>query len=97
MPEKSNEELKQMARDWKKSKIRTISNSLKNFKNAEVQFAYDKDGKIYSVMANLEGQPLVLTLKISQKRMEMMLTDKNGSLLEHVYQEGNVMNFTKNY
>lgn len=84
-----------LAKDWEASRIRAIASSLKSFKGAGVQYAYDKKQQIYSVSANLNGKPYILSLRIGPDSMEMMLTDKEGNIIEHVAQMESDIKFIK--
>jgi hypothetical protein len=85
-----------LAKDWESSKIRAIASTLKSFKGASVQYAYDKKQQIYSVSANLDGKPYILSLRIGPESMEMMLTDRQGNIVEHVAQTGSDIKFIQN-
>ncbi len=86
---------KELAKRWKNSKIREISLSLKNFKGSTVQYAFDKDSRVYSVKVTFKGQPYILTMKAGQNSLDMLLTDLKGSIVEHVYQDGSKAGFTQ--
>lgn len=81
---------------WKNSKLRSISSSLKNFKDCSVKYAYDKQTKIYSVSAIFQGKPYIVTTRIGPNGVEMMLTDKAGNLIEHMAHIGNSVSFKSN-
>jgi hypothetical protein len=86
----------ELAQEWKNSRIREISSSLKNFKGSSVQYAYDKQDQLYSVKVDLRGKPYILTLKVGPTSMDMMLTDVDGKVLEHASQSGSLVRFKKN-
>lgn len=83
--------------EWDKSKIKEISSSLKNFKGCSVKYAYNKDDQVYSVKVDLKGRPYVLTTKVSPNGVEMILTDLEGNVVEHAYQNGKNVGFKKSY
>ena len=48
------------------------------------------EGQIYTMEIYLKGQPVLLTIGVSDKRMVVTLTDKNsGNTIESLTQEGN--------
>ena len=67
--------------------------SLKDFKNCDVQYAYDKDTTIYSVKVVFKGKPMVLTIRVGKGLMDMTLTNKDGHIVEHIEQNGRAVTF----
>lgn len=82
--------------EWKNSRIKEISSSVKNFKGCSVKYAFNKEDQVYSVKVDLKGKPYVLTTKVGPKSVEMVLTDLSGNVIEHAYQNGKDIGFKKN-
>jgi len=51
--------------------------------------------QIYSMEITLKGQPRVLTIRVSEKFMDIMLTDLKGKQIEYMRQEGNRISLEK--
>ena len=65
------------------------------FKNCETQYAYDKNTKIYTVMAMLDNRPRIFTFRVGNKFTEISIAKKNGEILEILRQEGYEINLVK--
>lgn len=52
------------------------------FENAKIQYAYDKEHKIYSMVVWLNKQPRILTFRVGKNLVEVSLADLNGNVLE---------------
>ncbi|MBI2079490.1 hypothetical protein HYT84_01900 [Candidatus Micrarchaeota archaeon] len=50
--------------------------------------------QIYTMKITLKGEPRVLTIRVGESGMDVMLTDKSGKELEYFKQEGNQIGFT---
>jgi len=73
----------ELVKEWNNSKIKLICGSIKNFKGAFAKYAYDKKTKIYSTTTDFQGKKYIITTRIGPDIIEMMLTDKDGKLVEH--------------
>lgn len=60
--------------------------ALKDFKNCDVKYAYDKNNKVYSVKVMFKGKPMILTMRVGQDIMDMTLTDMDGNEIEYIGQ-----------
>jgi len=49
----------------------------------------------YSMEITLKGQPRILTIRVSEKFMDIMLTDLKGNQIEYMRQEGNRISLEK--
>ena len=65
------------------------------FKNCKAQYAYDKKGKIYTVMVTLDNRPRILTFRVGDNFTEISIANKKGDILEILRQEGNDISLTK--
>ena len=51
--------------------------------------------KIYSMEITLKGQPRILTIRVSEGFMDIMLTDLSGNEIEYLRQEGDKISLEK--
>ena len=49
----------------------------------------------YSMEITLKGQPRILTIQVTDKSMDIMLTDLTGNEIEYLHQEGNKIKIEK--
>lgn len=47
--------------------------------------------KIYTMKVTLKGEPHILTVRIGNEYMDIMLTDDKGNMVEYLKQEGNTI------
>lgn len=50
---------------------------------------------IYSMEITLKGQPRILTIQVSEKSMDIMLSDMQGNEIEYLSQQGNKIKIEK--
>lgn len=50
---------------------------------------------IYTMKITLKGEPRVLTVRVGEKGMDIMLTDLKGNEIEYFKQEGATVSFSK--
>ncbi len=64
---------------------------------ADVQDGRKTQSAIYTLKIEMDKKPLVLTYKISDSQIEIMVTDKKGQLLEYFVHDGARVSATKNH
>ncbi|GEM_PF-2074413 len=61
-------------------------------KNAKMQYAYDKNSKIYSakffVDVGKKKEERIFTMRVSKDSLEYSIADSKGTVLEMIKQEG---------
>ena len=62
-----------------------------NFQEGDVKYAHTDKEEIYSVAVFLKSRPRILTLKIGEGSLEMLLTDKRGKEIEYLTHEGSMI------
>lgn len=70
--------------------------SLKDFKNCDVKYAYDKNNQIYSIKIMLEGKPAIVTIRAGKDLMDITVTNEQGKVVEYVGQKGKQLEYTRN-
>jgi hypothetical protein len=63
------------------------------FENAKIQYAYDKENKIYSMVVWLDKQPRILTFRVGKNLVEASLADLNGNVLEVLSHENGQLKY----
>ena len=47
-----------------------------------------KSDKVYTMKIELKGQPRILTIRVTGKGLDIMLTDPQGNMIEYFKQDG---------
>ncbi len=70
--------------------------SLKDFKDCDVKYAYDKDTQVYSIKIMLKGKPATVTIRAGKGLMDIAVTDNEGKIVEYVGQKGKKLEYNRN-
>lgn len=77
------------------SETKAIITNPANFRGAGIRYAKTTESDIYSVEVNFKGLPRILTVAVGNNALSLILTDKEGNLLESMTQKGEKIEYVK--